>query len=98
MKNKTSDWNVGYGMLFPEDFDDPDNPDDEENIGENNICFFQAQTMRITKPDNRGLSRLDQAVGKEKALDILMENFNIESLSSDQKANNCFCKIICYRW
>ena len=40
MKNKTSDWNVGYGMLFPEDFDDPDNPDDEENIGENNICFF----------------------------------------------------------
>ena len=20
--------------------DDPDNPDDEENIGENNICFF----------------------------------------------------------
>ena len=40
MKNKTSDWNVWYGMLFPEDFDDPDNPDDEENIGENNICFF----------------------------------------------------------
>ena len=33
MKNKTSDWNEGYGMLFPEDFDDPDNPDDEENIG-----------------------------------------------------------------
>jgi len=40
MKNKTSDWNEGYGMLFPEDFDDPDNPDDEENIGENNICFY----------------------------------------------------------
>ena len=37
MKNKLSDYNQSYGMIFSEDYDDPY---DEFYFGENNICFF----------------------------------------------------------
>ena len=37
MKNKLSDYNQSYGMIFSEDYDDPY---DEFYFGENVICFF----------------------------------------------------------
>ncbi|WP_155890544.1 ribonuclease toxin immunity protein CdiI [Lachnobacterium bovis] len=37
MKNKLSDYNEGYGMIFSEDYDDPY---DEFYFGENVICFY----------------------------------------------------------
>ena len=37
MKNKSSDHNQGYGMIFSEDYDDPY---DESYFGENVIQFF----------------------------------------------------------
>ena len=37
MKNKLSDYNQGYGMIFSEDYDDPY---DEFYFGENVICFY----------------------------------------------------------
>ena len=37
MKNKLSDYNQSYGMIFSEDYDDPN---DEFYFGENVICFY----------------------------------------------------------
>ncbi|SES06306.1 ribonuclease toxin immunity protein CdiI [Lachnobacterium bovis] len=37
MKNKLSDYNEGYGMIFSDDYDDPN---DEFYFGENVICFY----------------------------------------------------------
>ena len=37
MKNKLSDYNQSYGMIFSEDYDDPY---DEFYFGENVICFY----------------------------------------------------------
>ena len=37
MKNKLSDYNQSYGMIFSDDYDDPY---DEFYFGENVICFF----------------------------------------------------------
>ena len=39
MKNKLSDYNQSYGMIFSEDYDDPY---DEFYFGENVICFFSS--------------------------------------------------------
>ena len=44
MKNKLSDYNQSYGMIFSDDYDDPN---DEFYFGENVICFFQAQIMMM---------------------------------------------------
>ncbi|SFG86036.1 hypothetical protein SAMN04487761_1801, partial [Lachnospiraceae bacterium C7] len=45
----------------------------------------------ITKPSKRGLSRLDQAVGKEKALDILTKDYKSVLVTIDKTGDVKTC-------